>query len=124
MLDTRSRYWEKGRSLFSVFLFGSLFLFTLACDEEATISIPEDKLVRVLADVYIAEIAAQPYLDEEKDSILNVYYDKIYEIHGVSISELNTALDILQNNPIQMDSIYRKASEWLKEMEKNVGNEK
>ncbi len=99
-----------------------LFVFVAtACSEKKTTLIPEDKFVKVFVDAYLAEIAAQPYVREEKDSIINVYFDKIYEIHGVTMEEFNKTLDAMQNDPIRMDSLYSKSMELLKKMEQEIG---
>ncbi len=77
--------------------------------------VEEDKLILMLADVHVAEAALQGLLGLTKDSMANVYYDQICSIHGVDRLLLDSALQILQEEPERMEQIY---AEVMKEMER------
>lgn len=102
-------------------------LTVTACQKKTTLGnlpIPEEKLIDVLLDTYIAENAAQPYYGEEKDSLMEVYYGHITTIHQVTIEQLNATLDMLQKDPVKLDLIYGKVLEKLQELEDKLEERK
>jgi hypothetical protein len=108
-----------------IFLFAAVFVVFSACKPApATLNMPEEQLVNVLADVHIAEAAIQNLRGETKDSTANLYYDQIYTIHGVTETQFLEAIDILQENPILMDQVYAQVLEKLAVTEANANNAK
>lgn len=102
-----------------------LFLFGLSsCQEPPSCAIPEDKLILVLADVQVAEAAAQNLMGERKDSILALYYGQIYTIHGVSEEEFLACFDALQSDPERMSVLYERVLERLSLQQAQVPGEK
>ncbi len=92
----------------------------VSCQKKATLGklpIPEEKLIDILLDTYIAENAAQPYYGEEKDSLMKVYYDHIVNIHQVTMNQVNEALDILQKDPNKLELVYGKLIEKIEKLE-------
>jgi hypothetical protein len=104
---------------FVIFCFVFLGLFG-GCQKKTTLGklpIPEEKLIDVLLDTYIAENAAQPYYGEEKDSLMQVYYGYITTIHQVTIEQVNATLDMLEKDPVKLDLIYSKLLQKLQTLE-------
>lgn len=105
-----------------------LFLLTiftfLSCEKQVSQSdfqVEPEKMVIVLADVHIAEIAMQGMASERKDSMAQVYYSQIFEMHGVEEETFNHDLDIIRSNPKILKEYYTKVMELLnkKEVKKN-----
>ena len=94
-----------------------LLLFVLnACQQKpARPAIDEDKLVEVLIDVHVAEAAVQALRGATKDSMLNVYYGQIGEIHGLDMQEFETTMETLRNDPKYLEALYSKI---MSEMER------
>lgn len=91
------------------------FLFAfLSCQERPVeLLIAEDKLVNVLADTHMAEAAIQNLIKSDKDSVGEVYYQQIYEIHGIAEADFEQTMTILREDPIRMEKIYNQVLEKL-----------
>ncbi|MDX1665670.1 MAG: DUF4296 domain-containing protein, partial [Saprospiraceae bacterium] len=77
-----------------------LMLLMLSCGpREEKLSLEEEKMIQVLADVHLAEAAMQNTSGPVKDSIAEVYYRQIYEIHDLSEQEFEENMRILRRNP-------------------------
>ena len=100
-------------------LYSCVLLFSLsACSgSEPELKIPEDKLVKILVDVHLAEASFQSLSGAEKDSIAEVYYEQIAEMHGIERSNLDSTIIQLRKDAIRMTSIYDKVLEELAKQE-------
>ena len=92
------------------------FLFS-SCVEKPGCDIPEDRLVRILADVQLAESAAQNLVGPEKDSVLGEYYRQIFEIHRVKEEDFILCYKEMESAPERMNALYEKAIEELNRQE-------
>lgn len=95
-----------------------LFLSAGSCRPSPTLPVEEDLLVKVLADVHIAEAAVQNFAGAHKDSIKRIYYQQIYDIHGVSETDFRAALQILSDDQVKMEKLYKKVEKHLETMDK------
>lgn len=99
-----------------------LSLSVFSCSQgRQTIPIDEDKLVEVLIDVHVAEAAVQTLRGATKDSMINLYYDQICEIHAVNREEFETSMEILRNDPKRLEELY---AEIMTEMERQEVKDK
>jgi hypothetical protein len=97
-----------------------LLLFLSACGQtqvETTV-LPEDKLARIMADISIADAATTGLSGYAKDSLMQVYFNQVFEMHGVNIETYENDLRILAKNLENMEKVVKKADELL--MEKNL----
>ena len=90
--------------------FAVIFLLIFAsCEPKPDqLEIPQDTLVMVLADVHIAEGALLSILPAEKDSLKILYYQQIYEIHGIIEEAFEHDVKILKLNPELMEQVYEE----------------
>ena len=89
-----------------------------ACGKKKTgLTIPEDKLVKILADAHIIESALQTNYKGLKDSMTIVYYQQLYDIHGTTEEEFRLNLRTLESNAKLMSDIYAKVMDELSKME-------
>ncbi len=88
-----------------------LILFTFNCSQERDLPIEEDKLVKVIRDIHIAESAMQNLIDLTKDSVGEIYYDQVFRIHQVSREDFDTSMAILRRDPEKMGLIYDRVLE-------------
>ncbi len=96
----------------------SISLCLAGCLTHQTESPPISKseLENVIFDVHIAESAMSVLPNGlKKDSLANLYYDQIAEIHGIDRETLDTCLAILQRNPELARDVYEKLSERFEE---------
>ncbi|MFK7773880.1 MAG: DUF4296 domain-containing protein [Saprospiraceae bacterium] len=93
--------------LLILILCGSIFL--LSCqEEEIKPQISDEEMVKILTDLHISEAAILSLNQKLKDSISNVYYQQIFEIHGVTDSTFYSDLEILRRDAKKLEEIYLK----------------
>ena len=90
----------------------------LACGKtKQELSIPEEKFIKILADAHIIESALQTNYTGLRDSMTIVYYQQLYEIHGISEEEFRLNLKTLESDAKLMTDIYTKVMDELSKME-------
>jgi len=68
------------------------------------------KLARVIADLHVAEAAAEKYRDGvRRDSVRAVYLRQIYAIHSVDSAWVAERFQEMAADPVRMDSVYARA---------------
>ncbi len=105
-------------------IFTYILLFVLcgvACKKASNLRIEEEKLVQVLADVHIAEGAAQNLVQPIKDSILTLYYQQIFDIHKLEEADFKADMIYLSNHSEVSQAIYEQV---LNEITKREAAEK
>ena len=89
-----------------------------ACENKPPeLLVSEEELVPILADVHIAEAAMQHLRGELKDSMADVYYQELYEIHNVSKEDFDQTMELLREDPVRMERIYNNVIELISEIE-------
>ena len=92
----------------------SSFFFFFACgNEEVTPPLSEEKMAHILADVHTAEAAIRNATGTDKDSLEQLYYQRIMQIHGVSRPDFDTTLAIIQMDPDRLVRVYSRAGSIL-----------
>jgi len=79
-------------------------------------TMPEEKLVEVLADIHIAEAALQALRGQTKDSMSQAYYQQIYTIHRVDSVEVQETLETMREKPAEMKDLYDKVMERVEQL--------
>ena len=95
--------------------------FCCSCQETEELNLSEEKLIQVITDAHISEGAAQNLMQPIKDSILNLYYQQIFEIHQVSEAQFKADMQILARNTKLSKRIYE---EVLNEIARKESGEK
>jgi len=80
---------------------------------------PDEDLVKLLYDIQVAEVSIQTVSKEQKDSVIAIFYDQIYELHGINEEILLKNIEVLKKSPIKSHKIYKKVTEYHKKMSKN-----
>ena len=100
---------------------GLLLLLLPACQNEKKQKKPlpmaEDKLVQVLTDVHLAEVAGQSLLGPARDSLQAEYYRQIFRMHQADSAAFFQSLDMLLKEPERAKEIYEKVLENLAKIE-------
>ena len=97
---------------FSALVF-AFFTFA-ACSEEAPVlPLGEEKMAHILADVHLAEAAIRNATGADKDSLEQLYYKRIMEIHQISRQDYDSTLYLIQMNPDRIVRVYNRASTIL-----------
>lgn len=92
----------------------SLSLLFVACVKKVEkLPVSEADLIKVLADLHLAEAGFQNLSTSSKDTLSYFYYDQVYQIHQVSKEDVDSSLAILNRQPEQFFEIYKKVQERL-----------
>jgi hypothetical protein len=86
-----------------------LFVFS-ACwgNKAAAPTIPEDKMVRIMADLSIAEAATAQMNGYAKDSLTKVFYNQVFEMHQVQPDQYEQNLRLYANDLPTMERIVQR----------------
>lgn len=101
----------------------SSLIFTLSfCGKEPPAPLPfeDEKIVEILVDVHFAEAAMQSLGRVVKDSMKQVYFDQIAQIHQVDRNQIDTLLFQLRNRPLDMKRLYESMMEKIEVQEKEI----
>jgi hypothetical protein len=90
---------------FSIFL-SYLLVIGFSCTHHEQLPLSADKLVKVLADLHVAEAALVSYEEDKKDSMAARYYRDIADIHDIDLEDLDTSIAMMRRNPGLMQRIY------------------
>ena len=101
-----------------LFLFSFVLLLAACGVEDAQFTMPDDELVKLLYDIQVAEAALQTVHSDVKDSVVAIYYEQIFEIHGTNQEILFKNIEVLKEKPIKSHQIYKKVLEYHKEVTK------
>ncbi len=103
------------------YFFGLLILLIgLACKEKEQVIEVDRRMLNVLADIHFAESAASMYPKLQKDSLIKVYYNQVFEIHEISEDSFNLWIDAIQANPKEAELLYEKLTEEIKKKSSRV----
>lgn len=98
------------------FIFLLLFSITIlsSCNKGIeTLPIAEPELIKILADIHLAEAAFQNLSTSAKDTLAYQYYDQVYQIHQVEEAMVDSSIAILNRDPERFYSLYTKVQESL-----------
>ena len=93
----------------------SIFLLSSCKKEKETLPIPEPELIKILADIHLAEAAFQNLSSSTKDTLAYQYYDQIYQIHEVQKENVDSCIAIMNRDPKRFFDIYAKVQDFLLE---------
>ncbi len=89
------------------------------CETERTLPLEEDKLVKILCDIHLAEAVLDKLNGSIKDTAAVKLYNQIYSIHGVEEAEVDTCLYYFKRDPVAMSDLYEKVMVELERMNLN-----
>jgi len=95
-------------------IISAFFCFAACTESESTLPIDEEKLKEILIDVHLAEAALQPIISVKKDSLTDLYFSQVFEIHQVHPVDFEASMEILQKDPDRMRKLYRELTEEVK----------
>lgn len=110
-----------------IYYLALLFLLTqlLSCESsQEDYKIEPQKMVAVISDIHIAEVALQSVSVTLKDSLADVYYNQVFEIHGVNEEDFNHDINLIRSSSKALKSYYTKVLENLTQQEKEFVNGK
>lgn len=86
--------------------------FAGACNFQNTTEQPtvsEEKMARILADLAIADAATNGIAGYEKDSLAQVYFKQVLEMHGLTLEQHEKNLRMYANDSGKMKELLNRA---------------
>ncbi len=106
-----------------LFLGFCLAFFLFSCAEKVEQpALPDEKLARIMADLFTAEAATNGLNGYPKDSLMQIYFNQVMEMHGVTREAYEKDLRIIANDLPRMDAIVKQAEELLGPGKKEGGS--
>lgn len=78
----------------------------------------DEQLARLSSDLYIAEAATSGLAGYERDSMAQVYFKQVLEMHGATMEQYEKDLRLIVNDLPRMEAILQKAQEHLTDKKK------
>jgi hypothetical protein len=109
-----------------VFVILTLGLFFIACRKDKIpkydLKIPRNKMVAIMVDLHVAEIAIQEYPQEQQDSIKMIYVTQIFEIHKTDKKLFEENYASLLKKPVLNSNVQSEVLDSIKVLNlKNQG---
>lgn len=90
----------------------------LSCkQDEIKLQISDEKMIKILTDLHIAEAAILSLNQKIKDSVSVIYYEQIFKIYGVTDSIFYNDLEILRNDAKRLEKIYQEVIVEVEQLE-------
>ena len=86
--------------------------FVSACNFQTPVEQPtvsEDKMARILADLAIADAATNGIAGYEQDSLAQLYFRQVLEMHGLTLEQHEKNLRIFANDSGKMKELLNEA---------------
>jgi hypothetical protein len=78
-------------------------------------TLTDDKLAKIMADLSVADAATTGLSGFSKDSLMQVYFKQVFELHNTNLGTYEKDLRILANDLPRMERIVKQADELLTE---------
>jgi len=98
--------------LVSGFWFLVMLLFSCAKKVEQP-ALSDEKLSRIMADLFTAEAATNGLSGYQKDSLLQIYFNQVLDMHGVTKEGYEKDLRLIANDLPRMEALVNAAEELL-----------
>lgn len=97
--------------------FLTILSLLMSCGEDKTnLTIPEDKFIKIVYDIYAADNAIKEAPKEKRDSLKQIYTKQIFQIHNISQKEFEQNLNKLKNNPEKFKKFYDKLDKYAEDL--------
>jgi hypothetical protein len=95
-----------------------VLLIVLLCqcaprEPKVVTDLPDEKITKIMADLYVADAATNGLAGYEKDSLMKVYFKQVFEMHGIEQERYERNIEGLSANILRMESVVRAADSLL-----------
>lgn len=82
-----------------------------AATEQASVS--DEKMARIMADLSVADAATNGISGYDRDSLMQVYFNQVLELHGLTIEQHEKNLRVFANDSDRMKKLLEQAEMML-----------
>ncbi len=97
-----------------------IIYFSLASCTKKEPILDNEKLASIVADMHIADVALEGHLLKERDSLANVYLEKIEIIHEITREQMKSQVELLMEDPERQSQVYDLVIEKIRNAEKEI----
>ncbi len=91
-----------------------LMLCNLGCIQEREIpNLSKETLIKVIVDLHIAQEMTSKFRESERDSVRQLFYYEIGQIHDLDTARITSELEILQSNPKFAFEVYSEVYSYI-----------
>ena len=84
-----------------------------SCKKEKQLPMDEEKFIKILCDIHIAESGMDVLIGAAKDTAATKLYEQIYSIHQVDKAAVDSSLAFIKRNPKEAEKLYARVNEEL-----------
>lgn len=81
---------------------------------------PEEKMVRLMVDLYTAEAMAGKFKVADRDSVKALFAERVYEMHDLSKFQIDSMLAIINQDHYSAQALQRKVVDRLRHIEERI----
>jgi hypothetical protein len=78
-------------------------------EKQEPLPVSVEKAGKIILDTHLAEAALQKVYGAKKDSLAAIYYQQIYEIHGIDSLLYKDLIRVIRNDPDHLSAVYTAA---------------
>ena len=98
-----------------VFFITALLLQGCNSEKKPGQDISDDKIARIMADLYVAEAATVGTTGYPKDSLMQAYYNQVFEMHGTDKVAYENNLRLISNDLQHLKQVELEARQLLED---------
>ncbi len=89
-------------------------LLFVACTEQAPRpGLTDVQLARIMADLYVAEAATSGAIGYARDSLMQAYFNQVFEIHGIRREAYEKDIQLLASDVPHFEAVSQAARALL-----------
>ena len=93
----------------------ALFACQPQADKQSGNLIPDEKMARIQADLNIAEAATARLNGYPKDSLRQIYFKQVMEMHGISNADYEATLRVIVTDQSRMETLLKMSEDFLQD---------
>ena len=78
-------------------------------------AIPDDKMARIMADLNLAEAATARLNGYPRDSLRQVYFKQVLEMHGITMADYEVSLRVIVADQARMEALLKASEDLLQD---------
>lgn len=85
-------------------------------------TLPDEKIARIMADLFVADAATNGLSGYSKDSLAQIYFKQVLEMHGVTKESYEKDLRLMADDLPRLERVVQQAEALLGDGNKEEGD--